>query len=434
MTGKLAKSAASSALAPQSLKWVGQVRDRLAKHLEHGTTDRILQKVQAGYARDYYLRASRDRVVRAAPTFIVPASLLPHGHVVVDQLSHNGTPVLVHRDAHSGEVRAYVNQCQHRGALLVPPWNRSSGAELELTRPLKGYALSCPYHNWTYDVRNGALRRIPGQQEGFPCINIDSIRLKTLPCQEVCGGIWVGGTHIPEYPDAWSKKNIGYELKDLWLPASPLKATDNGKVAVSARLIGYREWTIKANWQLLVETFLEAYHVKFLHKDTLGMVTKDHHMVVDRMDWKSFRHTVALENFSLSQAPPSDNGFWSTDGFFHQTTTTYFAFPNVAISIFKRFVIFLSIHPTEVQATTASKESQIRAWGISHAHSDEDDDSSVQQRDFARVLKGVEEDWFCAEGIQQGLQPDTEIHHGRFEGINFEFLQGVKELSSVLKS
>ena len=40
-----------------------------------------------------------------------------------------------------GEVRAFVNQCSHRGAIVVPDGIGTARR------------FACPYHNWTYDTK-----------------------------------------------------------------------------------------------------------------------------------------------------------------------------------------------------------------------------------------------------------------------------------------
>ena len=426
-----------------SLGWIRQVQKRLANHLQQKTTDLVTSSWHATVARDVYFDAARDAVAaRAAPTLVWPSCLLPPGHVVTDVLPSTGTPVLLYRDHHDDDdddddgetsVRAYVNQCRHRGAALM-----NSSTPLALST---GSALICPYHAWTYNVQTGNLTAVPGEKEGFPCLDKKSLGLIQLPCQEIAGGIWVGGQEIKNYPDnddsdqeqtsVWSKTEIDQELKDLWLPPS----------SSSSRLVGFREWYLEANWQIIVETFLESYHVPFLHRNTLGLVTHRHAMVVDRLDCRSVRHSVALKNFDTSTVHSNDDDDETQvspqDPFFNHTTTTYFLFPSTAISLFKRFVVFLSIVPELSRGDGsfepgASRRCRLRAWAVCHATAKDEHDAELQQRDFENVIRGIQEDWDCAESIQRGLTPDTVIHHGRFEGINVDFLKNVGDIAAQL--
>lgn len=374
--------------------------------------------VQTSRAGDLYFQLSRDDVARVAPAFVIPSCLLPPGYVVADHLPSSNIPLLLYREPITGTVRAYRNQCRHRGAALVSP-------TCTIPRRIKGSAIVCPYHSWTYDGRNGGLKKITGDSVGFPCLEKESLGLTPLLCREVAGGIWIGGESFPKDVSAYDETDR--ELQAFWL--DPPKDDDT-----PTRFVGYREWTIQANWQLLVETFLESYHVQFLHQDTLGLVTHSNRMVVDRLDTYSLRHTVPLSNFesklSLLPPPPLSSDYVSPkDPFFSQTTTTYFLFPNVAISLFKRFALFLSILPNSSHGSSVS--SRVRLWGVTHTTA-EGEDLSIQKRDLESVIKGIEEDWVCAEGIQKGLTRDTIFHHGLFEGNNIQFLRHVGELAARL--
>jgi hypothetical protein len=99
------------------------------------------------------------------------------------------------------------------------------------------------------------------------------------------------------------------------------------------------------------------------------------------------------------------------------------------MSIFKRFLLVLSIQP----ATTSGNREQpsgtsswVRAWGMTHTL----DEEEPAHRDFESVIRGIEEDWECAQDIQQGLlngrPPDSlTFTFGRFEGNDVTFLENV---------
>jgi phenylpropionate dioxygenase-like ring-hydroxylating dioxygenase large terminal subunit len=407
-----------------------------------------------------YFSAARDQVARAAPSLILPSCLLPPGHVIADQLptSTTGTgtctgtrtPILVYRnETSSGNVvNAFVNRCRHRGAKLIKEQNLSSSSvststSITMSTPLKGFALTCPYHGWTYDVRTGHLKGVPGASQGFPCLDKNDHGLEQLSCVEAAGGIWVGGEQCLD-KELWSVQDVDLEVSGL---LSTTTNNNNINNHGHDRLVGYREWNLEANWQLLVETFLESYHVQSLHQDTLGLVAHSNVMVTDRLDARSLRMTVPLKNFDNGASNDADNSPMDHP-FFSQTTTTYFLFPNTAISLFKRFALFLSIQPN---GTTSSR---VRAWGVAHGAASstspgaekEDDSYLLQLRDLESVLQGIEEDWECAEDIQRGLNAASSMQgenetaittpfftYGRFEGNNVAFLNHVGDVAKELE-
>mmetsp|Transcript_11194 Transcript_11194/g.30909 ORF Transcript_11194/g.30909 Transcript_11194/m.30909 type:complete len:427 (+) Transcript_11194:63-1343(+) len=415
----------------RSISWISSVQKRLGQHLQNQTTDLLSPALHTTRANAVYLDPRRDQVARAAPSLVLPSTLLPPGHVVADHLPTTNMPVLLYRDSSSNNtVKAYRNQCRHRGAALIKP---TKGL-----KQLKGSAVTCPYHAWTYNLGNGELKAVPQEKVGFPCLKKQDLGLKPLACREVAGGIWVGGQELSETGDqnVWSLDEVDSELKALW-------ETQQQSPSVSFnlnRMVGFREWVLNANWQIIVETFLETYHVQFLHHDTLGTVTHKNVVAVDRLDQRSLRHTVPLLNFQEAGKEKHGNDrITLQDPFFSQTTTTYFLFPNVAISIFKRFFIFLSVLPiANIDSNQASIQSRVRAWGVAHgitedgAGRDNSHEMAVQRRDFQSVIAGIEQDWECAELIQQGLDADTLIHHGRFEGNNIAFLRDVGEMAELL--
>jgi phenylpropionate dioxygenase-like ring-hydroxylating dioxygenase large terminal subunit len=166
--------------------WTHQVHSRLAHHLENGgSTDRLTNHIHRLSLRDTYLEPSRDNVARHAPFPICPSSLLRRGHTIAE--THpDGTPIFVYRDLMDGTAKAYVNQCRHRGSPLV---KRGTAPETISV----GNKLVCPYHAWTYDASTGTLRGVPGEKDGFPCLEKSEHSLVPVECLETAGGIWVGG-------------------------------------------------------------------------------------------------------------------------------------------------------------------------------------------------------------------------------------------------
>ena len=466
-----------------SLKWMYQVKNRLKHHIQSNTTDLMSSSNQVQTIdpfQTYLNNPQRDLVATRMPYLIGPSCILPSGHVMATSTtpttSGNKTmpPILVHRDKHQ-ELRAYINQCRHRGARLV-----KSGDSV----PLKSSTVTCPYHAWTYDITTGQLKGIPGGKVGFPCLHNnlmnkskdgdeETLSLRKLHCYEHAGNIWVQDDYDddssnkcksnPSLTSSWP--TIESELSDILLPP-PTSTTSTS----TNNLIGYKEWYIHANWQLLVETFLESYHVKFLHSDTLGIVAHSNIMVTDILDKYSLRMTVPLKNFNIHDNDGGDDTSSSStmpstttteddiQSFLSCTTTTYLIFPNTAVSIFKRFALILSIIPITSNdgGSSTSASSFVRAWGIPHRYfgatssSDETNEEVQRQqqqrqeqrfRDFESVIKGIEEDWDCAQDIQYGLQqlslqqrPDDkfEFQYGRYEGNNVNFLKHVEEISKTI--
>lgn len=80
-----------------------------------------------------------------------------------------GTPVLLSRGA-DGVLRAFVNMCSHRGAMLVEEGVGSARR------------FACPYHNWVYDQTGDLVGVFRG--EDFGELDMSCLGLSPLPIHE----------------------------------------------------------------------------------------------------------------------------------------------------------------------------------------------------------------------------------------------------------
>lgn len=154
-----------------------------------------------------------------------------------------GVPILVVR-AQSGRLNAFMNVCRHRGGRVVE--GRGTG-----TRDFM-----CPYHGWTYD-QDGRLSAIP-DAESFAGVDRSQYHLIPLPIVEKYGLIWV--TPKPGATIDIDAHLGGFE-QDL----------------ASYGLDSYHHYQTrrirrKINWKLVVDTFLETYHLATLHRTTVGPI------------------------------------------------------------------------------------------------------------------------------------------------------------------
>jgi phenylpropionate dioxygenase-like ring-hydroxylating dioxygenase large terminal subunit len=185
-------------------------------------------------------QAEIERLFRPLPLIAAHSSEIARGQV----LAHDGygVPLLLARDD-EGTLRAFLNVCRHRGMRLV---ESSESA-------CKRASVVCPYHGWTYKL-DGALRHMPHAQ-AFDACPQGGRDLVALPCAERHGVVWIvpsasGAIDLDEFLGGLTGELPFYEIEQLTL----------------FRTI---EAEYPANWKLIVDAFLEPYHIRVLHKDTI---------------------------------------------------------------------------------------------------------------------------------------------------------------------
>jgi phenylpropionate dioxygenase-like ring-hydroxylating dioxygenase large terminal subunit len=192
--------------------------------------------------RDGARHRAELRMIRSHPVAAVPASEVgtPGDFVTCDLL---GLPTLVVRGT-GGRVRAFRNACAHRGA---PVETRPSGS---------ARVLSCGFHGWSYEL-DGRLRAVSNPQlfSTEPCT---SSGLTELRCEERHGIVWV--TIEPPETARDVRTWLGEELDDA-LSALELANTVSFRSA---------DLEVGCNWKLLTDGFLELYHLKTLHRNSIA--------------------------------------------------------------------------------------------------------------------------------------------------------------------
>ena len=154
-----------------------------------------------------------------------------------------GVPILVVR-AQSGRLNAFMNVCRHRGGRVVEGCGTGKRDFM------------CPYHGWTYD-HDGRLIAIP-DAESFAGLDRSKHHLIPLPIVEKYGLIWVT-------PKPGATIDIDAHLGGLEqdLAGSGLDSYHHYQTRMIRR---------KINWKMMVDTFLETYHLSTLHRTTVGPI------------------------------------------------------------------------------------------------------------------------------------------------------------------
>ena len=211
----------------------------------------------AAYTSEAFLALENERIFAGSWVFAGFAHELTRPGDVMP-VTVAGRPLLLVRDA-DRRIRAFHNVCRHRNLKLVDaPGNA-------------GRAIRCPYHSWTYGL-DGALLLTPyfgGREPRAAPPGFDRRSHGLVPVRSATWHDWIfvnpdgAAPPIGEFVAPLRNRLEGVDLTRL----HHLVTLDFGEVP--------------ANWKLVMENFIEPYHVQFVHRATTDQPLADHYTVND---------------------------------------------------------------------------------------------------------------------------------------------------------
>ncbi|MEH7255386.1 SRPBCC family protein [Neobacillus niacini] len=269
-----------------------------------------------------------------------------------------------------GVIRAFYNVCPHRGGRI---------AEGEGNRKI----LQCPYHGWTFGLE-GSLNRAPGFQ------GVENFDPQDFCLHSVRTAIQDAFIFVNLDPNAAPIENtVGSMFKDL-------KHYQLGKLK-KVRTINY---TIKANWKIVVDNFQECYHCPVAHP---GLVS-----ILDMPNYTTTTH----EYYSYQQAPMKITGMKKTFGdngnmeeIEIQEGLYHWLWPNMMLNLYPGSgnMSTNKVIPIDHETTLATYEFYFR-----------DENLTKEQEDLIKFIDEVQkEDIIICEYVQQGYRSRA-YNQGRF--------------------
>lgn len=346
----------------------------------------------SNFISDDYWARERDTIFRNKPISIIPSAALPEPGSV---LAHDGygIPLLITRDK-NGKVHIFLNACTHKGAMLV-----------EDCAVKKWSTVSCPFHAWTYGL-DGRLIGLP-REETLKDFDKRSRPLAELPSHEAGGIVWGILNPKADWDFSLINDQVTEDLEHLGL--------------TSWVKYGHRRFEIDANWKLVMEPFLEGYHVQRLHVNSIGPQGLDF-----------FDDIVPkVERFGPHIRQISGRGKYTPElledpaiNIRNVVTIVYNLFPNTVVITSPYYISVMIMMPT------AAGKTNVDYYMLTETVADNPKAEELYAKSFA-VIQDVfgNEDFkasaTCHRGLLTGAIPDV-IYTGMEEAIP-RFYEGIEE-------
>lgn len=284
-----------------------------------------------------------------------------------------GAPILLVR-GDDGVVRGFYNSCRHRGAPVV----RGTCGTARM--------LVCQFHSWGYDL-NGRLQRVPDERD-FVGLQRDDLALPTVRCER-----WGG----------WHFVNLDHDAMPLLESLDPLPRILDEVAAAPFRVIDTKSAHIRCNWKVLAEGFLEVYHARTIHPQTVGGRLDTRGTVISLFDHGHQSMITPLNDKARTDGRGDGRetlpGFEGATELFFTTNPAHGAFPNLITPLDARGFPFLVFWPEAIDQTRLDIIWFAADWG---------DGPNPNQEVWDRRLSGFDvvmrEDYENLEPIQRSME------------------------------
>lgn len=286
----------------------------LAERLVRG--EQTLGKTVTNVPSNVYLDPARFEAEMAGvfgrlPLLLCPSALLDEADRAVAHDGY-GLPLMISRDRNMA-AHVLANVCSHRGTRLI---------ETKDGEPIAARKITCPYHAWTYRP-DGELIGLP-MPDCFPGIEKKDHGLRRFASRDVGGMIVFSCDEMADFSD----------IEALAEDFDALGTSDH-------HLFRRKTHKVAANWKLVIDAFLESYHVKRLHAQSIAGFFADGVTVADMIGL----HQRALVG-RLEDGASVDLGNWEQVR--KVGTFTYHLFPNTIVVVSPDYINFLVVMPQTV--------------------------------------------------------------------------------------
>jgi phenylpropionate dioxygenase-like ring-hydroxylating dioxygenase large terminal subunit len=358
------------------------------QHCDEKMLDQVVTIPVSKYTDDELFRRELESTFSRFPLVVGHASTLRETGAFVKS-DWDEFPYVVIR-GRDGILRGFFNQCRHRGAELV--------AERSGTRS----SLICPFHGWVYGL-DGGLQGITRSHD-FPGLDKCDYGLVQLPVAEAGGLVWISRTpgaslDIPSFLGDFYQDLVDFDV---------------------ASLVQYKKTKVlkSANWKLLIKTYLEGYHVPYLHRHTLSRSFRKGVIAHDESG-PHIRLSAARTNIEDVRGVPKDR--WRILDF---ASVYYTLFPNTFFIMHPDYVSINIFYPLSASQSIWTHEMLYRSEDFQGSSAQ----SALEKRFiFTNDTVFDQEDFAIAEDVQKNLTRGGNRSHvlGLAEGLLAMFQENI---------
>lgn len=234
-----------------------------------------------------------------------------------------------------GTVRCFYNTCRHRGAPVVTePSGKSRG-------------VTCKYHGWTYNTR-GELINLRDRRD-FVGLDLSCRSLIEVRCESI-GNLYFVNLDTGAEP-----------LRDY---LGPVAAYLDEMRPDELILVDKTAIKVKCNVKILLDAFLEVYHLKSIHQGTVDRFL-DHRGSAIAL-WEKGHSRMVTPYRREGWKDPGVRGLPSVEGvdpFFGDTNLSIMAYPNFVSPVAPQGVPVLCFWPDGIDSMTIEVHWFAPSWG-----------------------------------------------------------------------
>jgi len=279
------------------------------------------------------------------------------------------------------ELRAFHNVCRHRGTRLCQDAPASgSGSHAALGGGIAAGRITCPYHQWTYDL-DGHLIAAP-HMSTEP--DFDKALFSLYPLGLACWGGFVFLNLTASRAAPFSQQLGSMPQRLARYPLSELR-------------IGHTiRYQVAANWKVICENYNECYHCAGVHPELCAVVPAFRERGGANLDWaRGIPHRPGAYTFTASgttrrRAFPTLN---EDERVRHKGELVY---PNLFISLACDHVAVFILEPRSATHTAIACHFLFEPYET--GKSDFDPRDATEFWDLVNA-----QDWAICEAVQQGI-------------------------------